>query len=238
MNNQIRYLAYINGMLALFNLIPGFPLDGGRIFRAIVWGTTHRLRQATLTAAYVGRFAAFLFIFVGVWQISGGDLGNGLWIAFTGWFLESAAFDQAQRQEILDQLAGHRVSEVMRRNYTTIPAATTLQQLVEHHLLDSRQHSFVVERDDDVAGLVTLRRIKEVPRDAWATAAVAQVMVPMTDLKWVRPDTDLWAALDQMDHDGVNQLLVMVDQHIQGMLTRDSIISLLRAMRELDLQFD
>ncbi len=86
-----KYLAYINGALVLFNLIPGFPLDGGRVFRAIVWGVTQDLRRATLIAANVGRFIAFLFILFGVWQMFGGNFVNGLWIAFIGWFLESAA---------------------------------------------------------------------------------------------------------------------------------------------------
>src|SRR5512135_1821411 len=115
-----KYLAYINGTLALFNLIPGFPLDGGRVFRAIVWGTTHSLRRATLVAANVGRFVAFLFILLGVWQMFIGNFGNGLWIAFIGWFLESAASSQLQQQTIHDLLAGHRVSDAMRRDYTAV----------------------------------------------------------------------------------------------------------------------
>ena len=100
-----KYLAYINGALGLFNLIPGFPLDGGRVFRAIIWGITHNLRKATLIAGNVGRLIAFIFILVGVWQIFTGNFGNGLWIAFIGWFLESAASSQIQQQTIHDLLA-------------------------------------------------------------------------------------------------------------------------------------
>jgi len=102
----VKYLAYINGTLALFNLIPGFPLDGGRVFRAIIWGVTHSLRRATLVAVRVGRFIAFLFIFVGAWQMLAGHLGNGLWIACVGWFLASAVTSQVQQQPIRDVLAG------------------------------------------------------------------------------------------------------------------------------------
>jgi Zn-dependent protease len=107
------YLASINGMLALFNLIPGFPLDGGRVFRAIVWGMTHNLRRATLIAANLGRVIAYIFIVVGIWQILGGNLG-GLWIAFIGWYLESAAASQVAQQQIHDLLAGHSVAEAMK----------------------------------------------------------------------------------------------------------------------------
>ena len=107
-----KYLALINGMLGLFNLIPGFPLDGGRVFRAIVWGVSKNFRQATLIAANTGRFFGFLFIIVGVSQALRGNVGNGLWTAFIGWFLESAAVAQIQQQMIQGLLVGHRVSEV------------------------------------------------------------------------------------------------------------------------------
>jgi Zn-dependent protease len=111
-----KYLAYINGVLGLFNLIPGFPLDGGRVFRAIVWGITHNLRRATTIAGNLGRLIGFLFIFYGVWQMVSGNFINGLWIAFIGWFLESAAIAQIQQQRVQGLLSGHRVSEVMSHN--------------------------------------------------------------------------------------------------------------------------
>lgn len=110
-----KYLALINGMLALFNLIPGFPLDGGRIFRAILWGVFHNFRKATLIAANTGRFFGFLFIAFGVWLALRGNFFNGLWIAFIGWFLESAAVAQVQQQVMQGLLAGHKVSEAMGR---------------------------------------------------------------------------------------------------------------------------
>src|SRR5271157_1016262 len=93
-----KYMAYINGSLALFNLIPGFPLDGGRVFRAVVWGITHSFQRATIIAATIGRVVAFGFILVGVWQMFTGNLAGGLWIAFIGWFLESAAHAQLSQQ--------------------------------------------------------------------------------------------------------------------------------------------
>ena len=155
-----KYLAYINGSLALFNLVPGFPLDGGRVFRAIVWGVTHSLRRATLIAAGLGRGIAYLFILAGVWQMFSGDFGNGLWISFIGWFLENAAVAQVWRQRIHDRLAGHSVSQAMSGDYAAIPAGTTLQELVDCHILGSGRRSFVVERGDKVVGLLTLHNIK------------------------------------------------------------------------------
>jgi Zn-dependent protease len=228
-----KYLAYINGSLALFNLIPGFPLDGGRIFRAIVWGITRNLRRATLIAASVGRVVALLFILTGVWQIFTGNLANGLWIAFIGWFIQSAAASQVQQQVLHDSLAGHRVSDVMSHNYTILPAETTLQRVVDLHILGSGQRSFVVTQGDSVVGLLTPQRVKETPRDAWPVTSVAQAMIPAAQVKPVQPDEQLLTALKEMEADRVNQLPVVRDGHILGILNLDDIFGFLRLTREL-----
>ncbi len=228
-----KYLAYINGSLALFNLIPGFPLDGGRVLRAILWGTTRSLRRATLTAANVGRMIAFLFILGGVFRVFSGDLAGGLWIAFIGWFLESAATGQIQQQMVQSLLAGHHVSEAMSTNYAVVPADTTLQEMVDHHILASGRRSFVVVRDREVVGLSTLHHIKEIPRDRWPQVTVADALVPVDRMRWIRPEAELMNAIEQMDRDGVNQLPVMADHHILGMLSREDVISYLRTLQEL-----
>ena len=111
-----KYLAYINFALVLFNLIPGYPLDGGRVFRAIVWAVTKNMRRATLRCpSERGRFFGFLFIFVGVWRIFSGDFGGGVWIAFIGWFLDNAASAQIQQVMFQGLLAGHKVAQAMSR---------------------------------------------------------------------------------------------------------------------------
>jgi Zn-dependent protease len=230
-----KYLAYINGTLALFNLIPGFPLDGGRIFRAIVWGVTRNLRRATLIAARVGQAVAFLFILVGVWQVLVGNLTNGLWIAFIGWFIQSAASSQVQQQVLHDSLAGHHVSDMMRPNYTVIPAETTLQQLVDLHILGSGQRDFVITQNDRVVGLLTPGRIRETPREAWPRTSAAQVMIPATQVKPVQPNEELLTALEEMEEDRVNQLPVVSEGHILGILSRDDILGFMRVARELGI---
>jgi Zn-dependent protease/CBS domain-containing protein len=227
-----KYLAYINGTLAVFNLIPGFPLDGGRVFRAMVWGSTHSLRRATLVAANLGRFIAYLFIILGVWQMVTGNFGNGLWIAFIGWFLESAAASQVRQQTVHDLLAGHCVSDAMRRDYTLVSPGATLEQLVNEHILGSGRRSLVVEQNDRVVGLLTLHDFKKILRSDWPTTTAAQAMIPAEQMKRIRPDAELVAALEEMDRDGVNQLPVMVDDQIQGLLGRDDVISLLRTLGE------
>ncbi|HLO28182.1 MAG TPA: site-2 protease family protein [Anaerolineales bacterium] len=227
-----KYLAYINGTLGLFNLIPGFPLDGGRVFRAIIWGTTHNLRRATLIAANLGRFIAYGFIGLGMWQVFTGNIGNGLWVAFIGWFLESAASSQIHQQTVHDLLAGHHVSDAMRRDYTAILPNTTLEQLINQHILGNGQRSLVVKQDDQVAGLLTLHNVKAIPSADWLNTTAAQVMIPVVKMKRIRPETELTEALGEMDRDGVNQLPVMVGDQIQGMLGRDDVISFLRTMND------
>lgn len=230
---MVKYLAFINIALAVFNLVPGFPLDGGRVFRAIVWGVTGSYRRATITAVRFGRFFAFLFILAGVWMALSGNLINGIWIAFIGWFLEGAAGGQLQRLQVSDILAGHKVSEAMHRGDPIVAGDATLQELVDQHVLGAGRRSLLIGQGDEILGLLTLHRIKAVPREQWATTTALQAMIPRESMKWVRPDTELSAALIEMDRDGVNQLPVMTDGRAQGVLTREDAINYLRLLQEL-----
>lgn len=228
----VKYLAYINLALAVFNLIPGFPLDGGRVFRSIVWAATKDMTRATLIAANAGRFFGFLFIFSGVWRALSGDLG-GLWIAFIGWFLENAASAQVHQVTFQGLLAGHSVSQAMSSHCPSVAPNLTLQQLVDEHVLGSGRRCFLVAEGGQTLGLMTLHRIKEVPRSEWGNTTAAQVMLPIGELKRISPQTDLWAALQHLDRDGVNQLPVMTGDHVDGMLSRDDVITFLGTMQEL-----
>jgi hypothetical protein len=228
-----KYLAYMNFALALFNLIPGFPLDGGRVLRAFVWAVTKNMRQATLIAANAGRFFGFLFIFAGVWRIFSGDFGGGLWIAFIGWFLDNAASAQAHQVVFQGLLADHWVSQAMSTHCVSVPADLTLQQLVDEHVLGTGRRCFLVTRGSDTVGLMTLHRIKEVPRANWANTTAAQVMLPLQEMKRISPATKLWAALQLMDRDGVNQLPVMTGSQVVGMLSREDVVTYLGTLQEL-----
>ena len=227
------YLTYINFGVALFNLVPGYPLDGGRVFRAIVWAITHDMRWATLVAANAGRFFGFLLILVGAWQILVGNFGGGLWIAFIGWFLDSAATAQARQLVVQDLLAGHTVAQAMSKRCATVSADLTLQQLADEHILSLGQRCFLVNRGDRTVGLITPHRLNALPRSEWKAATTAQVMMPLEQSKRVGPETELAAALQLMDRDGVNQLPVMVQEQVVGMLTREDLITFLRTLQEL-----
>jgi Zn-dependent protease len=228
-----KYLAYINFALVLFNLIPGFPLDGGRVFRAVVWAVTKDMHRATLIAANVGRFFGFLFIFVGVWQMLSGNFGGGLWIAFIGWFLDSAATAQVREVVVHGLLARHTVRQAMSSRGVSVPADLPLQQLVDEHILGSGRRCFLVNRGNDTVGLITLHRVKKVPGPDWGKTTAAQAMIPLEEVKRISPDAEMWSALELMDREGVNQLPVMTDRQVVGMLSREDVITFLRTLQEL-----
>lgn len=229
-----RYLAYINGILGLFNLIPGFPLDGGRVFRSIVWGVSHNFPRATVIAVNVGRVIAFLFILFGVWQIALGNLFNGIWIAFIGWFLESAANSQLGQLRVQSLLAGHTVAQAMSRSYATIPAEMTLQQIADEHILTSGQRFFVVESAGQPVGLLTIANLNKTPRTEWSAITARQAMTSIDQFHTLRSDEGLADALHEMNEDKVNQLPVMADGRLEGVLSQENVIGFLRTLQELN----
>jgi Zn-dependent protease/CBS domain-containing protein len=226
-----EYLALINLILGAFNLIPGFPLDGGRVFRAIIWKFSGKYQRATSIAAATGRFFGFLFIFVGVWQMLSANVFNGLWIAFIGWFLESAASSQLQQEVLKGVLGKHKVLDAMKRDFPRVAPDVTLQELVDKYILQTGSHYFVVSDGGGPVGLVTLAAVREVPRSSWPATTVSQVVIPLQKLERTRPDAMLWSVLEKMGRDGVDQLPVMDGNGIVGMLSREDIVHYLRVLQ-------
>jgi Zn-dependent protease/CBS domain-containing protein len=228
-----EYLALINLVLGIFNLIPGFPLDGGRVLRAIIWRFTGNYQRSTGIAAGVGRFCGFLLIFVGLWQILGGNFLNGLWIAFIGWFLESAAASLLQQEGLKSLIGQHRVADAMRRDFPRVPADLTVQDLVDKYVFPSGGRYFIVNGNGGAAGLVTLAAVKHTPRPLWPETTVSQVMVPLQRLTTIRPDALLWSALEKMGRDGVNQMPVIDGNGIVGVLSRDDVMHYLGVLQAI-----
>ncbi len=222
-----HYLGVINLILGIFNLIPGFPLDGGRIFRAIVWGINKDFKRATHIAASIGRVFGFIFVAIGVLEMMAGLWVDGLWIAFVGWFLESAAFSQIQRQEITKLLAGHTVEDALSKAYGLVPDDTTIAEFIENELLIRHRRFFIVEHKGENIGLLTIHDVQKVPKHLWETTTVKEIMKPLSEVKTVDVNMPLVDALKEMDEEGVNQLPVVEDGEIVGVLTRESLISLL-----------
>jgi Zn-dependent protease/CBS domain-containing protein len=225
-----KYLALLNLILGAFNLVPGFPLDGGRVLRAIIWRFTGQYQRATAIAAATGRFCGFLLIFLGFWRVLGGELLNGLWIAFIGWFLESAAGSLLQQEGMKSLIGERRVADAMKRDFPRVPGDVSVQELVDKYVLPTGARYFVVDGSGGPAGLVTLAGIKETPRPSWSQTRVSQVMVPFARLATIRPDARLSSVLEKMGRDGVNQLPVVDGNGIVGMLSRDDLLHYLSVL--------
>jgi Zn-dependent protease len=230
---MVTYLALLNLILGMFNLLPGFPLDGGRVLRAAVWGATRDFRRATLVAANTGRFFGYFMIFSGLFLVLHGDVFDGIWIAFIGWFLESAASSQVQQTMVRGLLVGHKVGEVMKRDFEPLPADLTLEELVQKHVLAGGRRAFIISRSGRPVGLLTLSTLREVPRPKWATTTAGEAMVPMERLISIGAKAELWTALEKMGRDGVNQLPVVDDGTIIGLLARDDVVDYLRVLQQL-----
>lgn len=226
-----KYLAFLNFILGLFNLVPGFPLDGGRVFRAILWHFTGRYRRATRIAAMTGRFIGFALIFIGVWQALQGNFIGGLWTAFIGWFLESAAGSMLQQEVVKSLLGEYKVLDAMTKDFPRISGDATIQELVDDYILPGKTRYFVLNGQDGAVGMVTLGTIQKVPRTEWASTHAAQIMVPLTKLDATRPDAELWTALEKMGRDGVNQLPVVEGSGIVGILTREDVVHYMHVLQ-------
>jgi len=227
------YLGQINISLGLFNLIPGFPLDGGRVLRSILWQRSRDLPRATRIASLVGQGVAYLFIVVGVWQIFAGRWGSGMWIAFIGWFLDNAAQSSYRQMAVKNMLAGYTVREIMSQDCYPLPPTMSLDELVQRHILATGRRCFPIVQDGQLRGLLTLHNVKGVPQARWPAVTVEQVMTPLARLKAIAPDDGLWSVMQEMTEEGVNQLPVMEAGQLIGMLGRDNLVSFIRVRAEL-----
>jgi len=231
------WLGYINLALGVFNLIPGFPLDGGRVLRSIVWARNHDLRRSTRIASTAGRVVGFLFIFAGVYLVftglSNGLWFTGIWLALIGWFLESAATGSYQQLLMQETLKGHVASEIMSTDCSIVPPDMTIDHLVNGNILTSGRRCFPVATDSGIMGLMTLRDIQVVPRDRWTTETVQQAMTPLDKLKYVRPDEELSSVMRILAEENVNQVPVVLDNKIIGMVTRENLLNFVNVRSRL-----
>ena len=227
------FLAGINLSLGVFNLIPGFPLDGGRVLRAILWGARRDLSWATRWASRTGQAVAFVFILYGIVQAFSGNWVSGLWIALIGLFLDNAARSSYAQLTLQKMLDGHSVREIMTQDCVLLPPQLTLDVLVEQYLLAGGQRCFVVGDRDTILGLLTLHNVRGVPKGEWTTTHVRDVLTPLDQLHVVGPQTSLWDALSKMTEVNVNQVPVMMDGKMVGMVTRENLLSFIRRRSEL-----
>jgi Zn-dependent protease len=231
---MLGWLGYINVALAVFNLIPGYPLDGGRVLRAFLWRVSGDANKATRQAARTGQLVAFAFIFIGLFEAFAGAGMGGLWLALIGWFLLQASRANYARVELLHLLRDVRVADVMSREQRTIEADATLQQLVDDFLHSGRHYALVADGEDALVGLVTLSDVRRVDRADWDRTAVASVMRPLDAVRTVSPETPASDALEILTREDVNQLPVLDRRQVLGVLTRQQLQQAIRTQSEVE----
>ncbi|MCP9453672.1 MAG: site-2 protease family protein [Nitrospira sp.] len=229
------WLSSINVMLAVFNLVPGFPLDGGRIFRALMWHVTGSLTRATRIAAGAGQGIGYVFIFFGIWTGFTANWFSGLWLAFIGWFLMNAAQESVVQVSVRSVLSGLVAEDVMSRDCPIVPERMSLAELVQDHVLRTGQRCFTVADGDRLRGLVTLHQIKMVPQDQWPWVSVGEAMTPVSQVQVVSPDRPILEVLQLLEGQDINQVPVVDGDRLVGMITRDHLLRVLAAKMELEL---
>jgi Zn-dependent protease/CBS domain-containing protein len=221
------YLGAINVFVALFNLVPAFPLDGGRLLRGLLWGRLGKVR-ATRAAAAAGTAFAYFLIVVGALRLVGGAGVSGIWQILIGWFLKEAAAGTYRQVKLDDALARYTVGDVMARDVTALPAGLSVEEAVRDHFLRTGYGAYPVVRGDTVVGLVSLKDVMQMSEDERAGTSVQAVMVPLTDDITASPAEPLSDVVARMSRDGVARMVVMDGPHLAGFLTLRGVLEVLQ----------
>ncbi|MBW2057093.1 MAG: site-2 protease family protein [Deltaproteobacteria bacterium] len=230
-----KYLRFINILLGVFNLLPGFPMDGGRILRALIWKFTGDLKKATRIASSLGQGFAFVFIAMGFLMMFRGYFINGVWIMMIGWFLHSAA-GQGYHQVIMrEMLKDVRAEDLMVRQIETVPSDLSVERLVEDFILKGRERAFIVADKGKLQGIVCLEDVKKIPKDEWASTMVSQIMTPREKLVTASPRDDGNKVLARLTTRKVRQLPVVKDGKILGIVCRTDILHFMQLRSDLGI---
>ncbi len=233
-----RYLALTNLILGLFNLAPGFPLDGGRIFRAIIWGITKNYSRATLIAGASGRMVAYTLMAIGAYQaFFRADWASGLWLGVIGLYLLNAARESIAQVTIREALAGLCAADVMSHEIPTVDGHITLEEYSAEVLRTGRRCHLVLT-DDRLVGMMNVHTLNAVPREEWAHNSVQAAMIPRDKILWTSPDEPLLRLLERLLSADINQMPVVSGPgdgapQVVGMVTRDSILRVMQTRSEL-----
>jgi Zn-dependent protease/CBS domain-containing protein len=222
-----RYLVLVNVAVGIFNLVPGFPLDGGRILRAALWAARRDRIAATRTASRVGMGFAVLLMLLGVWRALGGEFLGGLWLVAIGFFLRQAAGLSYHQVILRGALAPHRVAEVMTRAVVSVPPGLTVEHLVDRYFWRYHVTSFPVVDGHRVVGLVSLRELDRLPRERRRTVTVREVMRPLTPDLAISPAESLWTAFERVSGNGAGRVAVVEDGRLVGYLSVKDVLHVL-----------
>jgi CBS domain-containing protein len=214
-------------------MVPGFPLDGGRVFRSILWATTKDFRRATRIATATGQGFAYFLIIGGIGLTLIGFL-QGLWLALIGWFLSNAASASYRQTVVTELLREGRVKDIMATDFRSVPPDLSLQQALHDYIMQYNQRALPVVHGQKLEGLVTMTDIKKKPREQWPSVLVSEVMTKAGELKTVSPEDGLNTVIQLMESGDLNQLPVISGQKLVGLLSRSDLIRYIKFQQEID----
>lgn len=221
----LLWLGPLNLTLAAFNMVPGFPLDGGRVLRSALWAMTGDLLKATRWASRVGQLVAFGVMALGGLNVLRGNLGGGLWLVLIGWFINGAARASLKQQQLRHALKDLPVSRFMRTRLERVPPTMSIDELVRNDAMADDQQVWPVEAEGELLGLVSFTDFQKVPRETWPSTPVQQVMTPVAQLASLTPDSGAEQALEELSRRGMEQLPVLVHGHLLGLVRRQDLLS-------------
>jgi len=234
-NGVIGYLAMINALLAGFNLLPAFPLDGGRVLRSILWGVKKNLRWATYISSRIGSGFGILLIILGVIQIFRGNFVGGMWWFLIGMFLQGAAKASYQQLITRKALEGEPIRRFMKTDPVTVSPTVSLEHLVEDYIYKYHFKMFpVVEDSDRLLGCVTTKQVKEIPREDWNRKTVGEVASQCSPENTIEPQADAMKAISIMNRTGNSRLMVVEGGHLVGIIALKDLLELLSLKVELE----
>jgi Zn-dependent protease len=225
------YLALINFVLAVFNLFPGFPLDGGRLFRALVWHRTGDVSRATRIATNGGKVFGYMLMVLGFLNMFGGNGLGGVWLVFIGWFVRMAAESSYTQHVLRRSLEGVRARDVMTPDPRTIEPGATLQRFLQDHVLEGRHHSYPVSAHGRALGLMTLDRVRAVPKEEWGTRSVQEAMIPISSGITVAPHASVADAMQKLNESPVGRILVTEGDRLLGIISQADVARWLERQR-------
>ena len=231
----LRYLGFINLFLALFNLVPGFPLDGGRVLRAIVWAMTGNIAKATVLAAGAGQVVAFVLMAWGVLQLFSGNLLGGVWTVFIGGFLHGAAENSRQEVAAQETFRGITVASLMEPDPEYLTPETSVRAFVRDHVLQRGWRALPVCDDNRLMGIVSVSDVKGLPETRWEATSVSEIMT-RSPLLCVTPEAEVSEALQLLAEHQIHQVMVVAGDVLVGMITRAHIVDHLQFRQELGLK--
>jgi Zn-dependent protease/predicted transcriptional regulator len=232
----VGYGALINGVLGAFNLLPAFPLDGGRVFRGSLWKRSKDLISATRTATRVSEALSLLMMLGGFVAIILGDFLDGIWIVVLGWFIKSGAETSLRQTVVGEALSGVAVSDIMTRQILTVPPDITIQQVVSDYFLVHPHGGYPVVKDGKLLGLITLTCVRAVPKDMRSYETVDKAMIPLERILVAQPNLSALDALQKMAREKVGRLLVTQDGQLLGIISRGDLMRTIQTRQELELK--